>query len=291
MLPFDLPMAGRHSVLPIWNGEEFILGDQRTPVLEYSENFAGWSDDLTRLHDEVDGDHHPIACASRQDAILQIKKIMSAKQSIIMEIGCSSGFLIQELVTTFPQATIIGVDVVKIPLYQLAKKIPGIPFIRFDLLQCPLPNKVIDIIVMLNVLEHIENDMCALTKVFNLLKPGGCLIIEVPAGPYLYDSYDAELCHFMRYSSLSLEKKLIKVGFELCRKSHIGFIVFPGFAAVKVLNKCFFSRKNRGVVRDKITQTSGNALIKYAIEFETKYLSNFQLPFGIRVVMTARRRY
>src|SRR6266568_4578095 len=215
MLPFDLPPPVGYSVSPKWDGQNFVFGDQITPVLEYSENFAGWSDDLTALHEEAAGESHPIDRASRNDAVAQVKKLM-------------------------PSAHVV---------------------------------------IMLNVLEHIEDDVVALQKAFNLLKPGGALVIEVPAGPNLYDAYDAELHHFRRYSTSELHNKLTKVGFIVRRKSHLGFVLFPAFAAVKLLNKWSPFRKNKAVVRKQAASTSGNSLVKLALEFESKRLPNFQLPF------------
>jgi SAM-dependent methyltransferase len=142
---------------------------------------------------------------------------------------------------------------------------------------------------MLNVLEHIENDLGALQNAFNLLKPGGALIIEVPAGPSLYDAYDMELHHFRRYSVSELQAKLTQAGFKVSRKSHLGFVLFPAFAVIKLLNKWFSCKKNKTVVRDQASSTSGNGLVKLAMEFESMYLASFQLPFGIRVLMTAQR--
>ncbi len=289
ILPFDLPPPDGCLISPQWDGRNFVFGDQSTPVLEYSENFAGWSDDLTALHEEAAGDNHPIDLASRHDAIEQVKQFIPSPQSVIMEIGCSSGFLIRDLVTSFPEAVIVGADVVKEPLYRLAKTLPGIPLIRFDLLQSPLPDQSIDVLIMLNVLEHIEDDVLALQKAYNLLKPGGTLIIEVPAGPNLYDAYDAELHHFRRYSTSELQSKLTQAGFKVSRKSHLGFVLFPAFAIVKLLNKWLPSRKNKTVVRDQAASTSGSGLVKLAMEFESNSLAAFHLPFGIRALMTAQR--
>ena len=289
ILPFDLPPPAGYSICPKWNNQNFVFGDQSTPVLEYSENFAGWSDDLTALHEEAAGENHPIDLASRNDAIAQVKKFMPHAHAVVMEIGCSSGFLIRDLAKIFPEAIIVGADVVKEPLYRLAKTLPGIPLIRFDLLQCPLPDQSVDVLVMLNVLEHIEDDVGALQKAFNLLKPGGYLIIEVPAGAYLYDAYDAELHHFRRYATSELQNKLTEIGFNIRRKSHLGFLLFPAFAGVKLLNKWTLSRKNKDIVRKQAASTSGNGLVKLAMEFESKCLPAFELPFGIRTLMTARR--
>ena len=287
MLPFDLPPPTGYSDIPKWDGRNFVFGDQSTAVLEYSENFAGWSDDLTVLHEETTGSSHPIDLASRCNAVAQVQKFMPSAKTVIMEIGCSSGFLIRDLSKSFPHSIILGADVVREPLYRLASDLPSIPLIRFDLLQCPLPDQSIDILVMLNVLEHIDDDTGALNKAFNLLKPGGSLIIEVPAGPSLYGAYDSALHHFRRYTASELEGKLVSVGFKVCRKSHLGFVLFPAFAAVKLLNRWSLLREDETVVRKQAAITSSNRLFKIAMEFESNCLTDFQLPFGIRVIAVA----
>jgi SAM-dependent methyltransferase len=288
-IPFILPAPAGFSESPEWDGCNFIFSGQRTPVLEYSENFAGWSDDLTALHEEAAGDSHPIDLASRKDALAQVKRCMPNANAAIMEIGCSSGFLIKDLVKSFPMSTVVGVDVVKEPLYKLAKVLPGTPLIRFDLLRCPLPEQSIDVIVMLNVLEHIEEDVRALKNAFKLLKPGGSLVIEVPAGPSLYDTYDAELHHFRRYSATELKQKLIDAGFNVARQSHLGFLLYPAFVAVKLINKWLPARRNAKVVRDQAAKTSNSNLLKLMMELEVKHLSKFRLPFGIRALAVAHR--
>jgi SAM-dependent methyltransferase len=286
---FYYPCPGGYLGRPIWDGTQFLIGDSRHRILEYSENFAGWSDNLTALHEESAGDNHPIDVASRLDAISQVEKCNVDGDSIIMEIGCSSGFLIRDLVECFPRSTVIGADVVKEPLYKLAQSLPTVPLLRFDLLKCPLPNDCVDILIMLNVLEHIENDLGALKKAFDLLKPGGILIIEVPAGSSLYDDYDAHLQHFRRYSAEDLINKLKIAGFSIARQSHLGAILFPAFAVVKYLNKLFPEKNTRSVVRERSSKTGSSTLVEWVMKFESKYLSKLKLPFGIRVLASAQK--
>lgn len=288
-IPFALPSPAGFSESPKWDGCNFIFSGQCTPVLEYSENFKGWSDDLTALHEEAAGDSHPIDLASRKDALAQVMRCEPNANAVIMEIGCSSGFLIKDLVKSFPLSAVVGVDVVKEPLYKLAKVLPGTPLIRFDLLRCPLPDQSVDVLVMLNVLEHIEDDVRALENAYKLLKPGGSLVIEVPAGPRLYDNYDAELHHFRRYSASELKQKMINAGFNVVRQSHLGFLLYPAFVAVKLINKWLPTRRKTTVVRDQAGKTSSSMLVKLAMALETNYLAKLHLPFGIRVLAVARR--
>jgi SAM-dependent methyltransferase len=288
-IPFPLPVPAGCSDFPVWDGQAYVFDGKCTPVLEYSENFAGWSDDLTTLHEEAAGDSHPIDQASRQDAIAQLRQFLPVANAVIMEIGCSSGFLIKDLVKTFPEVTVIGADVVKYPLYRLAKELPGVPLMRFDLLQCPLPDQSVDVLIMLNVLEHIDDDITALKNAYKLLKRGGVLIIEVPAGPYLYDQYDSELHHFRRYSATELQRKLVQAGFKTLRKSHLGFVIFPVFVLIKLLNKwSLFHNKNK-VVREQAAKTSNNRWVKLAMSLELKCFARLSLPMGIRVLTVAQR--
>jgi SAM-dependent methyltransferase len=289
MLPFPLPPPAGFVNNPVWDGHQFLIDGSTQPVLEYSENFAGWSDDLTALHEETSGDGHPIDIASRQNAISQVKECNPSSASVIMEIGCSSGFLIRDLVQFFPTASVIGADVVKEPLYRLAQSMPRVPLLRFDLLKCPLPEASIDILIMLNVLEHIEDDVGALEQAFQLLKPGGKMIIEVPAGQTLYDNYDAELQHFRRYSAFELKNKLRKVGFHICRQSHLGTILFPAFASIKYLNKLLPKNNAKTVVKDSASKTGSSLLVNWAMKLESKYFQRVALPFGIRVLVTAQK--
>lgn len=291
MLPFSLPPPDGSRSSPEWINAGFWLGDKVVPVLEYNENFAGWSDDLTALHEDAAGESHPIDIASRDDALAQLRfNLRHLVKPAILEIGCSSGFLLKNMVNAFPTATIVGADVVREPLIKLAKELPSVPLMRFDLLKCPLPSASFDAVVMLNVLEHIEDDVAALRQVYRLLKPGGVVIIEVPAGPHLYDAYDKALMHFRRYRSSELSDKLEQIGFALLRSSHLGFLVYPAFAYVKRRNQRARPSENvRQIVMSQASDTSTSWLLQTAMTIE-RYLGNlFTFPFGVRCLAVGRK--
>jgi ubiquinone/menaquinone biosynthesis C-methylase UbiE len=294
-LPFSLPPPDGYTVSPVWTGNGFKLGDNVVPVLEYSENFAGWSDDLTMLHEEAAGDTHPIDKASRTDAVRQLLSHVSSKKNpTILEIGCSSGFLLADILKSMPNAVVVGADVVKEPLLRLAERFPELPLIRFDLLQCPLPEATFDAVVLLNVLEHIQDDTHALSQIHRLLKPGGIVIIEVPAGQHLYDLYDEALRHFRRYAMPELVRKLESNGFEVVRKSHLGCFVYPAFSYVKKRNKRAGNSGRLPTSQAHVTQqakkTSNSPLMHLAMRMELAIGSKVSYPFGIRCLVTAYKK-
>lgn len=292
MIDFPVLPSGEK---PIWDGERFQLGERSSRVLAYSSNFAGWDDDLTELHEVEAGDgQHPIDIASRNTAIDALRRYGFQKDGAVLEIGCSSGFLLQDLKREFPQAEIVGADIVVKPLERLGESLPGIPLVQMDLLQCPFAEQQFDAIIALNVLEHIEDDAAALTKMAGLLKPGGVLILEVPQGPDLYDYFDAYLRHFRRYSKKDLLAKIAASGLQLQKIDFLGFVPYLPFLVVKKLNRLRFglrgekSPRIEELVREQIKVTAKSKILKFAFSVEKALAQKISFPVGIRCTVVAR---
>lgn len=290
--PFALQPISENEPAPIWKEGFFILGKKKERVLRYSENTEGWDDHLTKMHEENLSDNHPIDRASREHAIQQIKKFNKVKHPVILEVGCSSGYLIKDLKKHFSDAFIIGVDVIREKLNDLAAADTDVPFMQFDLTQCALPDRSIDVLVMLNVLEHIERDDQAVVQAYRILKPGGILVIELPAGPHLYDVYDKFLHHYRRYDLFQLESLLVKTGFKTVYKSHLGFFLYPFFYWSKKKNQKYLAAP--AVEQEKIglkamTQTKSLPLFKEIMKLELLLGRIIKYPRGIRCLITCRK--
>lgn len=291
-LPFQLSPLTGSKVVPIWCGDKFQIGTNFSNVLEYSVNIQGWNDDLTFFHEETAGDHHFIDKASRDHAISQLKKYLPNKESVILEVGCSSGYMLNRLKQTFPQAIVMGSDVVTEPLEKLAQHLPNTPFFRFDLMHCPLPDNSVDGIILLNVLEHIADDVEAINQIYRILKPEGIVIIEVPAGPNLYDIYDRIMLHFRRYKLSHLNTLLKKKNFRILKKSHLGFFLYPAFWLIKKRNKRLLSKPvdvQRKYVEKNIQQTGKSKLMHQIMKTELKIGKYLSFPFGIRCLITCKK--
>lgn len=72
-----------------------------------------------------------------------------------------------------------------------------------------------DAVVMVNVLEHIEDDNRTLRDIADVLKPGGRVIIWVPALPLLYSEFDRSIGHFRRYRKSELRQQLAGAGYDV----------------------------------------------------------------------------
>jgi SAM-dependent methyltransferase len=281
------------GVAPAWTGRGFRVGDETYGVLDYEAGDSGWSEGLTLFHEEIAGEGtHPIDVASRRRARAALKRHVRAPadDAVLLEAGCSSGFLLRELAADWPRSLVIGSDYIRGPLERLADTFPDVPLLRFDLVKCPLPSDSVDAVVMLNVLEHIEDDAAALAQVKRVLRPGGTAVIEVPAGPQLFDVYDRYLQHFRRYRLAELCRLVERAGLRVVERSHLGFLVYPVFAMVKRRNQRWLDAPDpvqRDVVSRSISGSGRGPFLRWATAIEERFAARISYPFGVRCVVTA----
>ena len=74
-----------------------------------------------------------------------------------------------------------------------------------------------DTVVCLNVVEHVEDDLAALQNIRNALEEGGCAVVLVPCGPWLYGTLDEVLGHCRRYTEETLRDVAGRAGFRVER--------------------------------------------------------------------------
>lgn len=85
----------------------------------------------------------------------------------------------------------------------------------------------------LNVLEHIEDDVAALREWSGALKPGGVMVLYVPAFPVLYSAMDRAVGHYRRYTRASLERVAREAGLTVVRSGYADSLGFPASLALR----------------------------------------------------------
>jgi glycosyltransferase involved in cell wall biosynthesis len=142
----------------------------------------------------------------------------------VLEIGAGFGNMTRQIV---PRELVVASDLDPVALEYLRGAFRDGPGVRVASYRFPLgaeerrelADLALDTVVCLNVLEHIEDDRSTLADLFAILRPGGRLILIVPAHARLYGSLDEHLHHFRRYEKAELEGKVREAGFTLeeCR--------------------------------------------------------------------------
>jgi len=278
--------------VPRWSGEGFQVADRREAVLSYGQGASHWSPELTALHEAQAGAEHPIDVASRRLALRTLRRHAGPRAPVILEVGCSSGFFIEALRHGWPEAAVIGADFIRAPLLTLARRARGVPLLQFDLRHCPLPGASVEVVVALNVLEHIDEDEQALRQIHRSLKPGGLAYIEVPAGPHLHDVYDEVLQHQRRYRLSGLLGLARRAGFEPVMATHLGALLYPAFCWAKRRNQRMRSlpeAAKRPWVASQIRTTADSGLMRVVLAVELALGRFIRYPFGIRCVLLLRK--
>lgn len=106
-----------------------------------------------------------------------------------------------------------------------------------------IPKKSIDCVILMDVLEHIEDDSIFLGKVLEILKPDGEVIITVPAFQSLFSYHDIFLKHYRRYNKVQLAKLLKGLDLEVKEAFYFYAPLFIIRYIQKILSRFFCSKK------------------------------------------------
>ncbi|MBC7595562.1 MAG: class I SAM-dependent methyltransferase [Kineosporiaceae bacterium] len=91
----------------------------------------------------------------------------------------------------------------------------GINVMRGDATRLPVPDNHFDLAISYDVLEHIADDVAVVEEIKRVLKPGGHVLIAVPADPRLWSEHDVAVSHLRRYTRESLSKLFEEAGFVI----------------------------------------------------------------------------
>lgn len=207
-----------------------------------------------------------------------VKRLRLPEQPRILEIGCGTGANLQMLrqhgalcameydATARDMAANLGV---------CAVEAGGLPE------PVPFADGGFDLICLLDVLEHIEADSAALARVARLLKPGGRVLLTVPAYGWLWSVHDTAHHHHRRYTADSVRRVARSAGLMAYRVGYFNSLLFPLIAGVRMLG--------RMLVRPEHSDTAMpnrwlNGLLRAVFSCERHWVARCGFPFGVSVI-------
>jgi SAM-dependent methyltransferase len=142
-----------------------------------------------------------------------------------------------------------------------------------------------DLICLFDVLEHIEDDDLSLSRLKTLLKPGGTLMLTVPAYSWMWGPHDVHLHHKRRYSKARLLADCARAGLSIQRASYFNTLLFP-LAVVARLFERIMGKQSSSASR--IPQRVVNTFLTSVFSFERLLLHRMTLPFGLSLLAMAQ---
>jgi predicted TPR repeat methyltransferase len=199
----------------------------------------------------------------------------------ILDIGCGDGLF-------FPALSRFGeVEGVE-PFEELVN--PANPY-RSRITICPFdanfqPGKRYSLILMLDVLEHIENAVAALRHAVDLLEPDGTLILTVPSFMALWTNHDVLNQHFIRYTKATFREVARQAGFEINQERYLYYWTCPVKLAIRFREQLFHLQPEPA----SIPMAPVNELLFLISRFEQTALTPLSLPFGSSLLIVGRKR-
>lgn len=172
-----------------------------------------------------------------------------------------------------------------------------VSLLRGDAVKLPFPDNHFDLVTMLDVLEHVEDDRAAAREIHRVLKPGGAFILSVPAYQSLWSTHDEALHHFRRYEYHALRALLRESGLPVWRMSFAMSLMPPIAWLWRRLILPFKPRRpqeakrhSEGAVLPAVPSWANRALVEY-LKLEGRVLARRPLQFGTSLVAVARKRF
>jgi SAM-dependent methyltransferase len=147
------------------------------------------------------------------------------------------------------------------------------------------PTDSYDLIALLDVLEHVPDDKGSLAAILTRLKPGGALLLTVPANPWMWSAHDVAHHHHRRYRKSEIAALAKEAGFEIELLSPFNTLLFPLIAGVRLLNKV----RGHDSADDALPSRPVNSTLHKLFGAEAGLIGRLPFPFGVSLVAVLRR--
>lgn len=149
-----------------------------------------------------------------------------------------------------------------------------------------------DLICLFDVLEHIEDDVAALSALVPALAGGGKIVLTVPAYPSLYGPHDSLLHHHRRYTRKALLCAVDRAGLRVVDYTHFNSFLLPIAWMVRLKDRLFhrFSNSPRSTGAD-LPSAAVNGLLTSLLRMEAKCLEHMRFPAGLSILCVLESRH
>ncbi|RXZ31865.1 class I SAM-dependent methyltransferase [Sphingomonas desiccabilis] len=156
------------------------------------------------------------------------------KDARVLEIGCGTGHNLPML-AAFGDVDAIEIDAAarEIASARLGKPVGEAPLPELT----GVPEASYDLIAVLDVVEHIEDDVAALAGMARRLKPGGKILVTVPAHQWMWSAHDVVNHHHRRYSKATMAKAIADAGLAHNGLRYFNSLLFPAALAARAVGK------------------------------------------------------
>jgi SAM-dependent methyltransferase len=203
-------------------------------------------------------------------------------QARVLDVGAGQGLFVNHLAGP---GRLVAVDEWPASLIRNRER-GGLP-VGADALHLPFRDGQFDYLFALDVLEHLPDDYAAVKEWARMLKPGGQLILNIPAMEWLWSEHDVRMGHYRRYTKAKLRRVLESNGLVCERMVYSNFFLVP-FAWLSFRLKLHQGSDANPEAHMDVPKPI-SAVIMTCYQIEAAWLKHCSFPFGGSLVSVARK--
>lgn len=249
----------------------------------------------TRLHAKIEDEHWWFV--GRREIVRSIvdQVLPAPERGLVVDVGCGTGGNLAALVHDY---RCVGIDPSEEAIRLARERFPGIDFLSghapADL--GPL-NGEADMLLLLDVLEHVRDDRELLADLVGEMRPGACLLITVPADMSLWGPHDTAYGHFRRYEGKQLRSTWDGLRVKVRLFSYFNTTLYPLVKGVRLLTRFRRSAWGEAGTDLRIPSPYTNALLRWLFSREARALCavltgdrETAFSYGVSIIVLLERR-
>lgn len=209
---------------------------------------------------------------------------------VVLDAGCGTGYNIGWLQKHY-SALVTGVDFSSRAL-NFCRCRGSYNLVQADIASLPIAGNSYDLVICFDVLTHLKDYSArcrALQEFLRVLKPGGRLLLRVPAYQFLRSGHDDEVMAFHRYRMRELHRDAAFAGFEVQRLTGANTILFPVAVFWRVLKKMGIAPEGSDVRSTTRGKNWLNGVLASVLECEAAILRHGRFGFGLSIFLLASK--
>jgi SAM-dependent methyltransferase len=223
---------------------------------------------------------------ARNRLILSCFKRFFPDTDSLLEVGCGTGFVLSGIAGKFPGINLVGSEYFAEGLPFARGRVPHATLIQADAREIPYVEEF-GVVCAFDVLEHIEDDILALTSLYQALRSGGGILLTVPQHQWLWSETDEHACHCRRYTRKELVGKLESAGFTVEYSTSFVALLMPAMFASRFLKRM----PSKDPYAELRLSPVLNVLFGMVMDFEKLIIKcGIRLPFGGSLLIVGRKR-
>lgn len=230
-------------------------------------------------------DHHWWFKGRRRIIRGELDRLALPQRARILDAGCGSGSLLEGL---SGYGNVSGIEVDS-ELAQIARSRDHGEVRIGRIEQLPWESDHFDLTTCLDVIEHTPDDQPPLRELWRVARPGGWLVLTVPAYPALWSYHDELNHHYRRYTRTSLRAAAAEAGWRIERLTSFNALLLAPAALVRLVQRRWRPADKHSVGLERLPEWL-NQVLEWPLRLEARALAQgFTLPMGLSLLAVLRK--